>query len=145
MRLTLRDEKLDPDAILDLVDPSVPAGELVVHVSAADPTRLWQVPTGADATLRAEFSDVFLTRYLVAAEQRSWPYLVLVLDQEVCRPHRGSAEELREVKEHGFPDTPAIPSPEDAVGRFPAPSPTRRTRSTCGSTCASSTPTWARH
>ncbi|NUP49718.1 MAG: hypothetical protein HOW97_20775 [Catenulispora sp.] len=114
-RLKLRDEKLDPEAIIGLIDPSAPSGEVVVYISATEPTRLWQVPNGADATPRVELADTYLTRYLVAAEQRSWPYLVLVLDQEMCRLYRGSADQLREVKELGFPYAPAIPSPEDAV------------------------------
>ncbi|ACU73448.1 conserved hypothetical protein [Catenulispora acidiphila DSM 44928] len=115
VRLALRDGKLSPEAVAELVDPGVPAGELVVYVSAANPTQVWQVPTDAEVLPRVEFADRYLTRYLAAAEQRSWPYLVLVLDQEMCRLYRGAASRLREVKEHGFPDAPAIPSPEDAV------------------------------
>jgi hypothetical protein len=115
VRLALRDGKLSPEAIAELVDPGVPAGELVVYVSGSDPTQVWQVPTDAEVLPRAEFADRYLTRYLAAAEQRSWPYLVLVLDQEMCRLYRGAASRLREVKEYGFPDAPAIPSPEDAV------------------------------
>jgi hypothetical protein len=115
VRLALRDGKLSPEAIAELVDPGVPAGELVVYVSATEPTQVWQVPTDADVMPRAEFADRYLTRYLAAAEQRSWPYLVLVLDQEMCRLFRGAASRLREVKGFGFPDAPAIPSPEDAV------------------------------
>ena len=115
VRLALRDGKLSPDTIAELVEPGVPAGELVVYVSATEPTRVWQVPTDAEVPPRVEFADRYLTRYLAAAEQRSWPYLVLVLDQEMCRLYRGAASRLREVKEHGFPDAPAIPSPEDAV------------------------------
>jgi hypothetical protein len=115
VRLTLRDHKLSPEAIAELVDPDVPAGELVVYLSAAEPTQVWQVPGEAEVPARVEFADRYLTRYLAAAEQRSWPYLVLVLDQEMCRLFRGAASRLREVREHGFPDAPAIPSPEDAV------------------------------
>ncbi|MBS2554161.1 hypothetical protein KGQ19_45635 [Catenulispora sp. NL8] len=115
VRLALRDHKLSPEAIADLVDPGIPAGELVVYLSAAEPTQVWQVPTDAEVLPRAEFADRYLTRYLAAAEQRSWPYLVLVLDQEMCRLFRGTATRLHEVKAYGFPDAPAIPSPEDAV------------------------------
>lgn len=114
-RLALRDGKLAPETIADLVDPGVPAGELVVFLSAAEPVRVWQVPTDADVLPRVEFADRYLTRYLAVAEQRSWPYLVLVLDQEMCRLFRGAATRLREVRTHGFPDAPAIPSPQDAV------------------------------
>ena len=115
VRLALRDSKLLPEAVAELVDPGVPAGELVVYISASSPTQVWQVPTDAEIRPRVEFADRYLTRYLAAAEQRSWPYLVLVLDQEMCRLYRGAASRLREIKEHGFPDAPAIPSPEDAV------------------------------
>jgi hypothetical protein len=115
VRLALRDGKLTPDTVAELVDPGVPAGELVVYLSATDPAQVWQVPTDAEVLPRVEFADRYLTRYLAAAEQRAWPYLVLVLDQEMCRLYRGSASRLREVQEHGFPDAPAIPSPEDAV------------------------------
>ncbi|MEY9931643.1 hypothetical protein ABH926_006292 [Catenulispora sp. GP43] len=115
VRLALRDGKLSPDTVAELVDPGVPAGELVVYLSATEPAQVWQVPTDAEVQPRVEFADRYLTRYLAAAEQRSWPYLVLVLDQEMCRLYRGSASRLREVKEHGFPEPPAIPSPEDAV------------------------------
>ncbi|MBS2540243.1 hypothetical protein KGQ20_46655, partial [Catenulispora sp. NF23] len=111
VRLALRDHKLSPEAIADLVDPGIPAGELVVYLSAAEPTQVWQVPTDAEVLPRAEFADRYLTRYLAAAEQRSWPYLVLVLDQEMCRLFRGTATRLHEVKAYGFPDAPAIPSP----------------------------------
>ena len=115
VRLALRDGKLSPEAIADLVDPGVPAGELVVYVSASEPTLVWQVPTDAEVLPRVEFADRYLTRYLAAAGQRSWPYLVLVLDEEMCRLYRGAASRLREVKGYGFPDTPAIPSPQDAL------------------------------
>ncbi|MEY9904962.1 hypothetical protein ABIA35_001178 [Catenulispora sp. MAP12-49] len=115
VRLALRDGKLTPDTVAELVDPGVPAGELVVYLSATDPAQVWQVPTDAEVLPRVEFADRYLTRYLAAAEQRAWPYLVLVLDQEMCRLYRGSASRLREVQQHGFPDAPAIPSPEDAV------------------------------
>ena len=115
VRLALRDGKLSPDAIAELVEPGVPAGELVVFVSASDPAQVWQVPTDAEVLPRAEFADRYLTRYLAAAEQRSWPYLVLVLDQEMCRLYRGTSARLHEVIEHGFPNAPAIPSPQDAL------------------------------
>lgn len=115
VRLALRDGKLTPEAIAELVDPGVPAGELVVYVSASEPTVVWQVPTDAEVLPRVEFADRYLTRYLAAAEQRSWPYLVLVLDQEMCRLWRGTSTRLREVHGYGFPDAPAIPSPQDAV------------------------------
>lgn len=115
VRLALRDGKLTPDTVAELVDPGVSAGELVVYLSATDPAQVWQVPTDAEVLPRVEFADRYLTRYLAAAEQRAWPYLVLVLDQEMCRLYRGSASRLREVQQHGFPDAPAIPSPEDAV------------------------------
>ena len=115
VRLALRDGKLSPESIAELVDPGVPAGELVVYVSASEPTVVWQVPTDAEVLPRVEFADRYLTRYLAAAEQRSWPYLVLVLDQEMCRLWRGASSRLREVQGYGFPDAPAIPSPQDAV------------------------------
>jgi hypothetical protein len=117
VRLALRDSKLSPDAIVELLDPGGSAGEIIVYVSGSEPTQVWQVPASAvDGTVpRVEFADRFLTRYLVAAEQRAWPYLVLVLDQEMCRLYRGAAARLREVKTHGFPAAPGIPSPEDAV------------------------------
>jgi len=115
VRLALRDGKLSPESIAELVDPGVPAGELVVYVSASEPTVVWQVPTDAEVLPRVEFADRYLTRYLAAAEQRAWPYLVLVLDQEMCRLWRGASSRLREVKGYGFPDAPAIPSPQDAV------------------------------
>src|SRR5947209_6053315 len=72
VRLALRDGKLSPEAIAELVDPGVPGGELVVYVSASEPTLVWQVPTDAEVLPRVEFADRYLTRYLAAAEQRSW-------------------------------------------------------------------------
>jgi len=114
-RLDLRDHKLDPDVIENAGDPVHPTDAAVVFVAAGEPVQLWQITTPVPVAPRVEFGTAFLTRYLVAAEQAARPYLVLVLDQEMCRLYRGSGRELTEVKEHGFPDAPQIPSPEDAI------------------------------
>jgi hypothetical protein len=113
-RLELRDHVLDPDVVEDAGFPFHPSGALVVHLAAGEPVQVWQLTSPA-VEPRVEFATAFLTRYAVAAEQRSHPYLVLVLDQEMCRLHLGSVEELTEVTRYGFPDPPRIPSPEDSL------------------------------
>ncbi|WUH89053.1 hypothetical protein OG900_02175 [Streptomyces sp. NBC_00433] len=113
-KLELRDRLLDPEAIEDAGFPFHPAGALVVHIAAGEPIQVWQLTSPA-VEPRVEFSTVLLTRYAVAAEQRSHPYLVLVLDQEMCRLYNGSVSELVEVTRYGFPDAPRIPSPEDSI------------------------------
>jgi hypothetical protein len=113
-KLELRDRLLDPDAIEDAGFPFHTAGALVVHIAAGEPIQVWQLTSPA-VEPRVEFATDFLTRYAVAAEQRSRPYLVLVLDQEMCRLYHGSAGELAEVTRYGFPDAPRIPSPEDSI------------------------------
>jgi hypothetical protein len=113
-RLDLRDHVLDPEAIEDAGIPFHPSGALVVHVAVGEPVQVWQLTSPA-VVPRVEFATAFLTRYAVAAEQRSRPYLVLVLDQEMCRLYRGTVRELVEVTRHGFPQAPRIPSPEDSV------------------------------
>ncbi|WP_329361818.1 hypothetical protein OG896_02145 [Streptomyces sp. NBC_00669] len=111
--LELRDRMLVPDVIEDATDPVRAHDALVIYVTPGEDVQVWQLTS--PVTPRVEFATVFLTRYLVAAEQRSQPYLVLVLDQEMCRLYRGSDRQLVEVKEHGFPDSPQIPSPEDSL------------------------------
>ncbi|SHN02437.1 baeRF3 domain-containing protein [Actinacidiphila paucisporea] len=113
-KLELRDRLLDPDAIEEAGFPLHPAGALVVHIAAGEPIRVWQL-TSPPVQPRVEFATVFLTRYAVAAEQRSHPYLVLVLDREMCRLYNGSVQELAEVTRYGFPAAPQIPSPEDSI------------------------------
>ncbi|MFG1810502.1 hypothetical protein [Streptomyces sp. NPDC049040] len=113
-RLALRDHALDAEAIERAGIPFHPAGALVVHLAVGEPAQVWQLTSPA-VEPRVEFASAFLTRYAVAAEQRSRPYLVLVLDQETCRLHRGSVRRLVEVTRHGFPDVPRIPSPEDSL------------------------------
>jgi hypothetical protein len=115
VRLALRDRVLDADAIEQAGDPGHPADAMVVFLAANEPTQVWQVASPRDVRPRAEFAGHFLTRYLVDAEQRSRPYLVLVLDQDLCRLYRGTVNRLTELREHGFPAPPEIPSPEDAV------------------------------
>lgn len=118
-RLELRDRTLDPGTIEDASDPLRPHDALVIYLAAGEDVQVWQL-TAPAVTPRVEFSTVFLTRYLVAAEQRARPYLVLVLDEEMCRLYQGSGRDLVEVERHGFPDPPRIPSPEDSVpGRIP--------------------------
>lgn len=113
-RLELRDRLLDPELIENAGSPFHPAGAMVVHVAAGEPVQVWQLTSPA-VEPRVEFATAFLTRYAVAAEQRSQPYLVLVLDQEMCRLFHGSVRELSEVRRYGFPDAPRIPSPEDSI------------------------------
>ncbi|WP_329171739.1 baeRF3 domain-containing protein [Streptomyces sp. NBC_01477] len=113
-RLELRDRLLDPEVIERAGIPFHAAGALVVHIAAGEPVQVWQLTSPA-VEPRVAFATEFLTRYAVAAEQRSRPYVVLVLDQETCRLYRGSARELVEVTRHGFPDAPRIPSPEDSI------------------------------
>ncbi|WP_327286929.1 baeRF3 domain-containing protein [Streptomyces sp. NBC_01198] len=113
-KLELRDRLLDPDAIEGAGFPFHPADALVVHIAAGEPIRVWQLTSPA-VEPRVEFATEFLTRYAVAAEQRSRPYLVLVLDQEISRLYHGSAGDLAEVTRYGFPDPPRIPSPEDSI------------------------------
>ncbi|WP_415954447.1 hypothetical protein [Streptomyces sp. KLOTTS4A1] len=112
--LQLRDHLLDT-AVIEQAADSLPADDaMVVYVAAEEPVRVWRVTSPHDVRPRVEFAGEFLTRYLVDAEQRSRPYLVLVLDQEMSRLYRGSVRRLVEVRTHGFPDAPQIPSPEDA-------------------------------
>ena len=115
VRLALRDHVLDADAIEQAGDPGHPADAMIVFLAATEPAQVWQVASPRDVRPRAEFAGRFLTRYLVDAEQRSRPYLVLVLDQDMCRLYRGTVNRLAELHEHGFPAPPEIPSPEDAV------------------------------
>lgn len=113
-RLALRD-LLDPAVIERQIDPFSPADTTIVYVAANEPVQVARLTSLTAVTPRVEFATVFLTRYLVAAEQRSRPYLVLVLDQEMCRLYRGSGGRLAEVEQHGLPSAPQIPSPEDAL------------------------------
>ncbi|SEG80544.1 hypothetical protein SAMN05216223_11251 [Actinacidiphila yanglinensis] len=113
-RLELRDRKLVPEVIEDAGGPFHPGDALVVYAAAGEPVQVWQL-TSPPVAPRVEFGTSFLTRYQVAAEQRAQPYLVLVLDQEMCRLHLGSAGALTEIRGHGFPDAPQIPSPEDSL------------------------------
>lgn len=115
MRLALRDHVLDADAIERAGDAGHPSDAMIVFLAANEPTQVWQVASPRDVRPRVEAAGRFLTRYLVDAEQRSRPYLVLVLDQDLCRLYRGTVNRLAEVREHGFPAPPEIPSPEDAV------------------------------
>lgn len=115
VRLALREHALDSDAIEQAGDPGRPADAMVVYLAANEPAQVWQVTSPVLVRPRVEFADRFLTRYLVAAEQRSRPYLVLVLDQDMCRLYRGAVNRLTEEHTHGFPAPPEIPSPEDAV------------------------------
>ncbi|MFD7747278.1 hypothetical protein ACFV2V_21925 [Streptomyces sp. NPDC059698] len=125
-RLQLRDRLLDPDAIERAADPSPEGDAMVVYVAANEPVQVWRVTSPQEVRPRVEFAEEFLTRYLVDAEQRSRPYLVLVLDQETSRLYRGSVRRLTEVTEHGFPAAPQIPSPEDAIpGPIPNAAPYR--------------------
>lgn len=114
-RLELRNRMLDPSAIEGAADGSHAEDAMVVYVAANEPIQVWRMTSLVAVEPRVEFATSFLTRYLVAAEQRSQPYLVLVLDQEMCRLYRGSARRLDEVKGNGWPEAPQIPSPEDAV------------------------------
>jgi hypothetical protein len=114
VRLELRDRVLDPEVIADAGAPFHPAGAMVVHLAAGEPVQVWQLTSPA-VEPRVEFATSFLTRYAVAAEQRSRPYLVLVLGQEMCRLYHGAGRELAEVRRHGFPQPPRIPSPEDSL------------------------------
>ena len=113
-RLELRDRMLVPEVIERAGDPLHPGDALVAYLAAGEEVQVWEL-TSPDVAPRVEFGTVFLTRYLVAAEQRARPYLVLVLDQGMCRLYSGSARQLTEVKRHGFPDAPQIPSPEDSL------------------------------
>ncbi|MFD8671756.1 hypothetical protein ACFV1A_01560 [Streptomyces seoulensis] len=114
-RLELRDHMLDTTVIEQVADPFHPDDAMVVYVAADEPVQVWQMTSLAPVRPRVEFADQFLTRYLEAAEQRSRPFLVLVLDQEMCRLYHGSVKRLDEVEHHGFPCAPEIPSPEDAL------------------------------
>jgi hypothetical protein len=114
-RLELRDRLLLPEVVERAGDPFHPGEALVAYVAAGEPVQVWQVPSLGPVGPRVEFADHFLTRYLVGADQRSWPYLVLVLDLELCRLFRGAADWLGEVTTNGFPSAPRIPSPQDAV------------------------------
>ncbi|MDQ0992803.1 hypothetical protein [Streptomyces sp. V3I7] len=114
-RLELRDHRLDPAAIEEAGDPFHPDDAMVVYVAANEPVQVWRMTSLAAVEPRVEFATSFLTRYLVAAEQRSKPYLVLVLDQEMCRLYHGSVRRLEQVQSDGWPDAPRIPSPEDAL------------------------------
>lgn len=113
-KLELRDRLLDASAIEQAGIPFHSAGALVAHIAAGEPIQVWQLASPAVAP-RVEFGTVFLTRYAVAAEQRSQPYLVLVLDKGMSRLYHGSLRELAEVTRYGFPDAPQIPSPEDSL------------------------------
>lgn len=125
-RLRLRDLLQDPALIEHAADPFKPDDAMVVYVAANEPAQVWRVTSPARVEPRVEFATTFLTRYLVAAQQRSRPYLVLVLDQEVCRLFHGSVKRLVEVEEGGWPDKPQIPSPEDAIpGAIPSAAPYR--------------------
>ncbi|MFC7219313.1 hypothetical protein ACFQLX_14210 [Streptomyces polyrhachis] len=109
------EELLDPAAIEDAVT-SLPGDDaMVVYVAAHEPVQVWRMTSLGPVEPKVEFATAFLTRYLVGAQQRARPYLLLVLDQEMCRLFRGSVNHLTEVKEDGFPDVPRIPSPEDAL------------------------------
>ncbi|TGN79726.1 hypothetical protein E5083_08980 [Streptomyces bauhiniae] len=114
-RLELRNHMLDTTVIEQVADPFHPDDAMVVYVAADEPVQVWQMTSLAPVRPRVEFADQFLTRYLEAAEQRSRPFLVLVLDQELCRLYHGSVKRLDEVEHHGFPCEPEIPSPEDAL------------------------------
>ncbi|MEY9872516.1 hypothetical protein ABH931_001992 [Streptacidiphilus sp. MAP12-33] len=114
-RRDLLHHKLDLDVIESARDSFRPGDTLVVYLAADEPVQVWQVTSPWTVVPRVEFSTAFLTRFLVAAEQGSRPYLVLILDQKLCRLFRGAARELSEVKADGFPYAPQIPSPEDAV------------------------------
>ncbi|MET7289270.1 hypothetical protein [Streptomyces sp. NPDC005573] len=114
-KLELRDHLLDPAVVENAIDPFHPDDAMVVYLAANEPVQVWQMTSLAPVQPRVEFADSFLTRYLVGAEQRSRPYLVLVLDQEMCRLYHGSVRRLDQVDHHGFPCAPEIPSPEDAL------------------------------
>ncbi|MEU6405153.1 hypothetical protein [Streptomyces sp. NPDC046985] len=123
-KLELRDRLLDPAVIERSMDSLPPDDAMVVYLAVNEPVQVWQMTSLAPVKPRVEFAASFLTRYLVAAEQRSRPFLVLVLDQEMCRLYRGSARRLTQVEEHGFPCAPQIPSPEDAIpGAIPRSAP----------------------
>ncbi|WP_042422626.1 baeRF3 domain-containing protein [Streptacidiphilus anmyonensis] len=107
--------RLDPGVIENARDSSRPGDALVAYLAAGEPVQVRQFTSPWTVAPRVEFSTSFLTRYLVAAEQGAQPYLVLVLDQKLCRLFRGAARDLAEVKGDGFPYAPQIPSPEDAV------------------------------
>ncbi|MGW0993213.1 baeRF3 domain-containing protein [Streptomyces sp. NPDC002520] len=115
IKLELRDHVLDPAVIEREVDPFHPDDAMVVYLAANEPVQVWQMTSLADVEPRVEFASSFLTRYLVGAEQRSRPFLVLVLDQDMCRLYHGSVRRLVQVEHHGFPCAPEIPSPEDAL------------------------------
>jgi hypothetical protein len=114
-RILLRDHVLLPEIVERAGDPFHPGDALVAYLATGEPAQVWQVPSLGPIGPRVEFATRFLTRYLVAAEQRSWPYLVLVLDLEMSRLYHGAADRLDEVQRHGFPAPPEIPSPEDAI------------------------------
>ncbi|MEV6104234.1 hypothetical protein AB0M28_05885 [Streptomyces sp. NPDC051940] len=114
-RLQLRDHLLDAAKIESAGESIHPDDAMVAYVAPNEPIQVWQMTSLAPVEPRVEFATEFLTRYLVAAEQRARPYLVLVLDQEMCRLYRGSVRRLVQVEEHGFPAAPQIPSPEDAI------------------------------
>ncbi|MET8811226.1 hypothetical protein ABZW47_04415 [Streptomyces sp. NPDC004549] len=114
-RLELRDHLLEPAVIERVADPFHPDDAMVVYVAADEPVQVWQMTSLAPVQPRVEFAESFLTRYLDAAEQRSRPFLVLVLDQEMCRLYHGAVRRLTQVEHHGFPCPPEIPSPEDAL------------------------------
>jgi hypothetical protein len=114
-KLELRNHVLDPSLIEREVDPYQPDDAMVVYLAANEPVQVWQMTSLTAVEPRVEFATSFLTRYLVGAEQRSRPFLALVLDQEKCRLYHGSVRRLLEVEHHGFPCAPAAPSPEDAL------------------------------
>ncbi|WP_215909703.1 baeRF3 domain-containing protein [Streptacidiphilus fuscans] len=114
-RLELTRHKLDPDVIEVARDSDRSGDAMVAYVAAGEPVQVWHFTSPWAVVPRVEFGTTFLTRYLVAAEQGARPYLVLVLDQKLSRLFRGAWRELTEVTEHGFPDSPQIPSPEDAI------------------------------
>lgn len=114
-KLAFRNHLLDPTAIEEAADPFHPDDAMVVYAAANEPLQVWRMTSLAPVEPRVEIANTFLTRYLVAAEQRSRPYLVLVLDQDMCRLYHGSVRRLEELHRAGWPDAPQIPSPEDAL------------------------------
>lgn len=61
---------------------------------------------------RVVVDETFATRELVAAEQRSPRYRVLVLSEQPTRLYTGLRDTLAEVHDHGFPMTYEGPGPE---------------------------------
>ncbi|MFF4169640.1 hypothetical protein [Streptomyces sp. NPDC001744] len=118
--------RLEETEVLGRDDVFLHAGAgLQILLAPGEETQVWQLDGEEDVPTRVEFAPTFLTRYLVAARERSAPYWVLVLGLDTCRLYQGSAGRLFEVEEHGFPAEPAIPDPEDAlpgpVTDFPSP------------------------